>query len=382
MIRRPAIFSNNVKSQDTLDSKSWNFHNEDTQYHLHSLHPYPARFIPQIPNKAISIWSKKGETVLDPFCGCGTTLLEGILLQRKMIGIDNNSIACLVSRAKIEKYTNSDLVEMKNFCVNFDNILNSIRPSKVWIPEYPQLKFWFDENAIHDLSRINTSLELLSEKPKLFSLAVFSSIIVRASFQDSDTRYCKVEREYIPGSALKWFKSRLIDSIKRLELIIDLPRGTGQVFLADSKKMDSIRDESVNLIVTSPPYLNAYDYHKYHRQRIHWVKGDVNLARNSEIGKHDTFTRPRATPDRYFKEMKMCFTEWYRVLLNNGRAFVVIGDAIVGGQPVAVADRFVEIFEELGFFYENHWIRELEKSKKSFNQAARINEEHVILIKK
>ena len=63
---------------------------------MHALHPYPARFIPQIPRKAILEWTKKGDTVLDPFCGCGTTLLESSLLERPSIGINSKSIPTML----------------------------------------------------------------------------------------------------------------------------------------------------------------------------------------------------------------------------------------------------------------------------------------------
>ena len=118
---------------------------------------------------------------------------------------------------------------------------------------------------------------------------------------------------------------------------------------ADSRSLPFIPSNSVSLIVTSPPYLNAYDYHKYHRQRIHWIDGDVSMARDLEIGKHDEFTRRGATPAKYFQDMKECFLEWSRVLRGRGKCLVVVGDAIVSGQPVPVADTFIDLMQELGF---------------------------------
>jgi len=94
---RQAIFTG---SCEITDDGAWDFAGEDTQRYLHSLHPYPARFIPQLPRKAVEEYTTPGQTVLDPFAGCGTALLESVIAGRNAIGIDNNAVACLVSRAK------------------------------------------------------------------------------------------------------------------------------------------------------------------------------------------------------------------------------------------------------------------------------------------
>jgi len=381
MNHRDAIFS---KSRDLggiiSRSDEWNFHDEDTQYHLHALHPYAARFIPQIPKKAILSWSKQGDAVLDPFCGCGTALLESVLLCRPAIGIDNNSVACLISRAKTADYTHQDLDALTAFLSDLGSILMS-SPSTTWIPEYPQLHYWFSEAAIRDLELLRYAIDQLQDRAKLLALTVFSSIIVRTSNQDRETRYVRNLRPYSPGSAHKWFADRLIAAIDRARQVVDKPKATCQVIQGDSRDLAQLTESCINLIVTSPPYLNAYDYHKYHRHRLHWIGGDVEFARDLEIGKHDVFTRPNANPDIYFDDMKRCFCEWNRVLSPGSRALVVVGDAIVGGRPIAVADRFTEIAENTGFECENQWIRDLNKSKKSFNQGARISKEHLLLFR-
>jgi DNA modification methylase len=222
----------------------------------------------------------------------------------------------------------------------------------------------------------------LPDKPRLLAMAVLSAIIVNVSYQDSDTRYSRKVRSYHQGYAIRYYKNKLKDVLFRLEEIEKLPREKCEVRLGDSRNLDWIADNSIRLIVTSPPYLNAYDYHKYHRHRLHWINGDINFARDIEIGKHDDFSRPEAKPDQYFKDMRKCFVEWYRVLSVGSRALIVIGDAIVSGKPVSVGDEFTGLCKEIGFKVDSHWIRKINKNKKSFNRQARIDEEHLILIRK
>ena len=383
---RKAIYSQKGPALQHSNSTDWNFHSAKTQPHLHALHPYPARFIPQIPRKAIKEWSEKGDVILDPFCGCGTTLLESVLLERPAIGVDNNDVAHLISQAKTTPYTHDDLRELQQFIAHipFDMLSLSMKfQCDVWIPDFKNLSTWFDEMAILELGRLKTLVEKLAARPRVLALAVFSSIIVAVSYQDSDTRYARINRQYRSGDVEKRFTAKLTDAICRASAIIDRPKAKSTLYLGDSRSLSEIASESVKLIITSPPYLNAYDYHKYHRQRLHWIEGDIKLARNCEIGKHDVFTRPNATPAPYFEDMKKCFVEWYRVLRSNGRAFILIGDAIVKGKPIPVADRFIEILTEIGFQCEKQWIRQIPEAKKSFNRRnSRINEEHVLLFQK
>ncbi|MBN1658175.1 MAG: hypothetical protein JXA93_07220 [Anaerolineae bacterium] len=381
-VKRTAIYGLLSTPENEVEDEGWDFSDADTQQHLHSLHPYPARFIPQIPAKAIAAYTQPGHCVLDPFCGCGTTLLESILLGRPAIGVDNNAVACLVSRAKTAPYTPADVERLAEFASQIALDQMTASADQVWLPEYPNRDYWFDPAALRDLGCLRYAINQLPEPLHTFALAVFSSIVVRVSYQDSDTRYARVERTYQPGSALQWYHQKLGAAISDLKEIVDAPRSLSHVHLADGRNLHFIADHSVDLIVTSPPYLNAYDYHKYHRHRLHWIGGDVALARDREIGKHDTFTRPRATPDRYFDNMADCFQEWRRILKPGAHAFIVIGDAIVGGQPIPVADRFVEVFDDLGFTLANRWLRNLQTSKKSFNQQARIKQEHLLLIQK
>jgi site-specific DNA-methyltransferase (cytosine-N4-specific) len=380
-LKRTSIYSFSNHHKYEADSSEWDFEDDDTQEHLHTLHPYPARFIPQIPRKAILEYSREGDIVLDPFCGCGTTLLESILLGRPGIGVDNNEVACLIARAKVASYTKKDLLALQEFAANLYSKLPEAGDN-LWVPDYESISYWFDESVIKELSRLRAAIDELPDPVLTFALAVFSAIIVRASYQDSDTRYARVEKAYIPGSVIEWFQSKLFDGMGRLMEIMDKPRENARVHLADGRELRFINDDTVNLIVTSPPYLNAYDYHKYHRHRLYWLDADVQFARDEEIGKHDVFTRPGAKPDQYFDDMTRCFKEWSRILRKGGKAIVVIGDAIVSGESVPVADRFIEIMGSLNIELEKRWIRRLQKEKKSFNRNARIDREHVLLFEK
>jgi DNA modification methylase len=382
-VQRKAIYTSEDADSLIVKGHEWNFHDSDTQEHLHSLHTYPAKFIPQIPRKAIEEWTSMGDVVYDPFCGCGTTLLEASLLGRPSIGTDNNAVAILVSRAKTANYVQTDLDYLKEFAVRLDKSLSRQKPRKDLIPSNENFLYWFNKSILERLSALKSLILKAPEPSQALLLSIFSSIVVRVSYQDSDTRYAKIKRAVKQDDVSKLFKSKLIDITKRLPEIMLEGRSPVAIYQADSRRVPFIKADSISLIVTSPPYLNAYDYHKYHRQRLHWIEGDIEFARDLEIGSHDEFTRPRATADKYFEDMDACFTEWGRVLRKKGKCVVIVGDAIVNKKPVPVADRFIDLLNQHNVKMKKRWIRTLHKTKRAFNvRNSRISHEHVLLFEK
>lgn len=377
-----------VMDSDKLDDENWDFEGSDTGYLMHKIHSYPARFIPQIPRRAITRWSAVGDTVLDPFCGCGTTLLEAALLGRNSVGVDNNPVATLISRAKTRKYRAKDIGILSGFVSDIKAEFSSMQsgPPESLLPNAPRydsLNKWFDQEAILELEWLRSNIRTLPYGPRLMAMSAFSFVVLSASRQSSDTRYAITDRKYVKGLATKRWVSSMMSAIERASYTGQMMlKSSHKVILGDSRVLPSVSDRSVALIVTSPPYLNTYDYHKYHRHRMHWIDGDVQFARSTEIGKHDVFTRPGATPDRYFDDMRHCITEWERVLSADGRALVVVGDAIVNGVFVPVGDRLVKISSGAGLVLEKRWVRKLAVGRKSFNQGARIKREHVLLFRK
>jgi site-specific DNA-methyltransferase (cytosine-N4-specific) len=90
-----------------LFDKEWNFYG-NTPAALDNVHPYPTKFIREIPSKLLAGLSPNKELfVYDPFCGSGTTLAIAQEAGYKALGVDLNPIACLISRVKVNQYDNN-----------------------------------------------------------------------------------------------------------------------------------------------------------------------------------------------------------------------------------------------------------------------------------
>ena len=134
---------------DQFHNLDWTFEQEKTNLGLHSIHPYPARFVPQIPRNLIQLFQPIANgPVLDPFCGCGTTLVESQAKGIASFGIDLNPIAALISNVKINPPhqeigpTASQLAVVAK--ASTDNTF----------PDIPRLAHWFSRGTALALAKL------------------------------------------------------------------------------------------------------------------------------------------------------------------------------------------------------------------------------------
>ena len=288
-----------------LQALDWDFADAQTGYLTHSLHPYPAKYIPQIPNTLIQELSSVGDTVLDPFSGSGTTLVEALLLKRHAVGVDANPLACLIARAKTTRLNETDVDALRRLSEQAAGLLAQHSSGTMPLfpdstttnviaqrPSFEGLDFWFAPDVINDLSLLKAlCLAVESRAARQVALTAFSSIIVTVSRQDSDTRYVRREKHTKPGETIQRFLRALDSAIGRVMELTDLvePRFTCKILHANT--LDAPETGLVDLIVCSPPYPNAYSYHLYHRTRMLWLDMDQPSFKQAEIGSHRKYSK-------------------------------------------------------------------------------------------
>jgi site-specific DNA-methyltransferase (cytosine-N4-specific) len=387
-----------IDSPARLSEMDWDFADAQTDYLTHNLHPYPCKFIPQIPNTLIQDLSSVGNVILDPFCGSGTTLVEALRLGRSAIGLDANPLACLISRAKttcissVEVETLRTLAdEMGGFSTQVVEGMQPLFPSLAPIlpeelPTNKGIVDWFDAHIIEECAVIKKHcLQLTDEKLRSIALNAFSSVIVSVSRQDSETRYVRREKAIKRGETYRRFARMLHQSVDRLcEFSAEIsPAQSVKVIQGNILIPPDI--SIVDLVVCSPPYPNAFSYHLYHRTRMEWLDMDQPTFKQEEIGSHRKYSRKgadAATEDTFRQELQTILAWLARCLRLNRHACFIIGDSTIRGQVVHNDQLLIEVAEKAGFCLEANIERQLQATKKSFNPAiGKIKSERIVILR-
>jgi len=255
----------------------WDFKTYQTKTYTHGFHTYPAMFIPQIARKLIQVFSHEGETVCDIFCGSGTTLVESSLLNRTSIGIELNPLAALIAKVKTTP------IDPKTLTNSLQAILNDCKNIKhVSPPKFTNVDFWFSETVIKDLSRLRQAIRNISEENvRNFFSVCFSEVVRIVSF----TRHkefklfrdkSKLEKPFHPNVLNEFIKMCEKNILGMKEYVHDIiPNFNVKIILGDSTKDNGMPANSVDFIITSPPYGDSRTtvaYGQFSRLPAQWLE--------------------------------------------------------------------------------------------------------------
>lgn len=394
-ITDPSSLGNAESVLDNLRSIDWSFTEDDTTFLTHDLHPYPAKFIPQIPGHLIARLSLRGEVVVDPFGGSGTTALEAIRLGRRAVSLDANPVGTLIGQVKTARLNKAVITDLGAIASSLRTRMRSIETDtgrlsdeySSFIPQITNREKWFSEVSCGELALIRSSIaDLDCDVARRVAMLALSRTILKASYQDSETRYTSRMKEITPGETVREFLSHLERTIREVELTEpQLRYGVAQFITQDARTLahDTIPSDSADLVVTSPPYANAWDYHLYHRFRLLWLGYQPQDLASVEIGSHLRHQRQGSGFDDYLAEMRPVIVGMHRILRRGRYAALIIGDAIFEKCVHAGAEGVAEVAEEIGLETVGIIERPIHQKKRSVVRAGqRATTEKILLLRK
>ena len=383
----------------SLSSQDWSFTKEDTRYLTHDLHAYPAKFIPQIPAYLIARLSMPGDVVFDPFGGSATTAVEAVRLGRRAISFDANPLSALIGRVKTGFMTSHVRADLEQLCAAVEgHIISSDAQKRNWsasliaryqkyLPEIPNVEKWFDDYVTGELCLLCHLIDQTTEGLALDAAQLaLSRIIIRVSNQESETRYVSVVKNLGPLLTLRAYLESLKTVARRLETAaIDLQFADARFLVGDSRRdlPEQVGENSVDLIITSPPYPNATDYHLYHRFRLFWLGFDPRALGQIEIGSHLRHQRNNTGFEEYRDDMARALEGCAKVLIPGRYAVFVVGDALFKGKSFPTFDAICAAARDADLDVLGVIERPIHQTKRSFAKPARrARSEQLVVLRK
>lgn len=360
-------------------NKDWAFeHVRSTEQWTHGYHRYPAKFLPNVVKKLIECYSTPNSVVADLFAGCGTTLVEAKVHGMQSIGTDINPVATLITRVKTTpippQLLNQALESVNKRIAQYEcsEISNSV--------PHTRIDYWFrtqEKNKIAYLYKIVNDIQDVQIRE--FFLVTISHILKNCSWWlQSSTKPQKDPNKQIPcpfdafnhqcahmmRGNLQYY-TQLVDSG-----FIDV---TCQILEEDARHT-SIESQSVDIIITSPPYVTSYEYADIHQLTGYWMEYFLDIAAfrklfigtsysgvneveitSSKLGQkiiknlYEQNKRISADVAKYFNDINAVALEMYRILKKNGVACIVIGNTTLKNVHVKSAEVFFDFLKEVGF---------------------------------
>ena len=329
------------------------------------VHPFPARMAPDLVLGAVAECDDSA-CVLDPMSGSGTVPAVARAMGLRAIGMDLDPLAVLITKVRLTPIDPAALQAEAENVLAVAHRRRELRAGEAFPEGCDEetrrfVKFWFDHRARSRLCLLSSSIGSVGDDNIRNALwCAFSRLIITKESGASrarDLAHSRPHRAFdrAPLEPL----SKFMSAVKRVaDNCIDASSEhhgpAARVRLGDARSMP-VKDGSVDLVLTSPPYLNAIDYMRCSKFSLVWMGHSVgeirrirSMAVGTEVGMYENDDgvmrvvsalnlRPRlssrdgAILARYIHDMRRIVGETARVMAAGGRAMYVIGENTVRG---------------------------------------------------
>ena len=376
---------------------------ERTHGLTHGLHRFPAKFVPHIPRWALHEFARPGDVVLDPFAGSGTTLVEALLHPVHAVGLDVDPLARLIAGAKVAAISGSRAREIgRALCAAWTQPAARVTAP---MPDVKRFEHWFRPETSAEIQALLDALDAaaLPEYERRFCWAVVSSVLRKTSNADDQS-----QKTYVSGTLPKSpppFRTTFWRAFERAAERLDElararhPDATSAVPEGGDALRTGLPSASVDLAVTSPPYLDSVDYPYNMMAEYFWLgprlgvptRAAFNRMRRTPVGAKqpgeaapglsddlarivhaDAIPEPRRpAAAAYFDGMARHLGEMARVLKPGGRYVLVIGNSQTALGIVPVHDGLVRLAADAGLRLDKAFAYRIRRHHMKFPRKGR-----------
>jgi hypothetical protein len=357
----------------------------ECKYLTHDFHPYPHKIIPQIARALIKKYTAQNDTILDIFCGSGTSLVEANLLGRNVMGVDVNPLACLISRAKTTSLdcnkldqAVTDLIKKIQFHLTRDGTLQDyterLQPK---IQCFKERDKWFSKNALLGLSVIKDLIKRIDDSEiRDYCMVAFSCIIKEVSQASPLYHLTKVRypRQITLFRVNNLFKCKLQEMVREMhEYSKKRSNSFVKVLNQDARTInaDKVMGE-VDFVILNLPKFNM-DFERCFKIYSWWLDFDVTTINKNIIG---TMKRKQ----NYYKDIGFVLGKALDVLKTQKYCTLLVTDSYCAGRHLQHGDQIQQIAKKIGFTFKEKVVRTIPKKLLPF--VTKDRKEEIFIFKK
>lgn len=386
--------------------------------YTHGMFKYPCKFIPEIPRWGINKYSNKDTVIFDPFAGSGTSLLEANICGHNALGTEIDDVAKLLTQVKTTKLSKTQINKLNQIRAELLLEFSTNKQSK-FRPLISNLSHWFADTTVNKLGLIRSKIDIQKDIDVAnFLKVVLASIIKKVSYADdsSPKPYVSNNIKKRPPSVESVFNTTFDRYVKMVEELGKVKK-MGQSKIIGNSALQFSLPGKTNLVITSPPYINAFDYARIMRLENIWLDYDNELSlRNkkkayvgTELVKKDFvpkyadilnrskllkeyFSKIKKVDDKraiivkkFFDDMLQNIQCVYDNLEEGGKYIVVIGNSHIRNQEIESWRVIEQLAKSIGmktntyfsYIIKNPYLR-IPRGKK----GGKINQDYVIVMEK